>query len=348
MICESCASGGVRALLLHPLTRALANGMLRALPDTLSAMNRDRLVGALYVTLSATGFGAMAIFAHYAQAGGAEVVAVLFLRFLLAGLVMAAVMLAGHRRWPRGRNLLVLALMGGLGYVGQSYAYFTALNYASAGLVALLLYLYPFLVTVLGALLYRRRLTAGRVCAVLVALAGTAITLGGGVAGEPLGISLGIAAALIYSVYILAGSQVVDNEDPLAAATVVIISAAMVFGAIAGVSGPAWPANMAGWLAVTAIALISTVVAMVAFFAGMQRLGAADAATLSTLEPVVTFVLAAIFLGEPLQPNQLVGGAIILGAVVWLTRTSPLPEAARATTGDQAVVSGANGRNSAS
>lgn len=69
---------------------------------------------------------------------------------------------------------------------------------------------------------------------------------------------------------------------------------------------------------------------MVSFFAGLARLGAADAATLSTLEPVVTIVLAALFLGEPLTLQQLAGGAIILSAGVWLARRSAPPPARRA------------------
>ena len=69
-----------------------------------------------------------------------------------------------------------------------------------------------------------------------------------------------------------------------------------------------------------AIALVSTVVAMVGFFAGIQRLGAADAATLSTLEPVVTFVLAALFLGEAVTLLQGLGGAVVLAAVIALAR----------------------------
>ena len=73
-------------------------------------------------------------------------------------------------------------------------------------------------------------------------------------------------------------------------------------------------------IAVLGIALVSTVIAMVGFFAGIKRLGAADAATLSTLEPVVTFVLAAVFLDEPVTLLQTAGGAIVLGAVIALAR----------------------------
>jgi drug/metabolite transporter (DMT)-like permease len=282
----------------------------------------DRLRGALYVAVSAAAFGAMAIFVRYAYGSGAEVVSVLFLRFLIAAVLMSGAMLATGRRWPSRRNWAILSAMGGIGYVAQSFSFFTALNYASAGLVALLLYLYPFIVTILGVIFFHQRLTATRLGAVLTALAGTALTIGGGIHGEPMGVMLGVTAAVIYSVYVLVGSRVMGEEEPLAAATVVMIAAAVVFGLLALVMQPAWPQGVAGWASVVLIAVLSTVVAMVTFFAGMKKIGAGDAATLSTLEPVVTFLLAAAFLGEAILPNQVVGGAVILGAVVWLARAS--------------------------
>lgn len=290
-------------------------------------MSSDRLRGALQIAVSATCFGAMAIFARFAAADGAEVGAVLFLRFLLAGVVMTALMVATGRRWPRGRALATLAGMGGIGYVGQSFAYFSALNYASAGMVALLLYLYPFIVTLAAVLLFGHRLTRVRVIAVLVAVAGTALTIGGDLQSQPLGLVLGGAAALIYSGYILVGSRVLPALDPLGAATVVMLSAAFSLGVLGAVTRPALPASAGGWLWIALIALVSTVVAMVAFFAGMRRLGPADAATLSTLEPVVTFALAALLLGEGVTPRQMFGGALVICAVVWLARVGQRTEA---------------------
>ncbi len=159
-----------------------------------------RLSGALYVTLSAAAFGSMAIFARQAYAGGADVIAVLLLRFVIAAVLLSGFMLGTGRRWPRGRSLALLLMMGGLFYVAQSMSFFSALNHASAGLVALLLYLYPFIVTLLAALILRQPLGRGRVLAVLAALFGTALTLGGGFVGEPLGVVLGLAAALIGNI----------------------------------------------------------------------------------------------------------------------------------------------------
>lgn len=285
-------------------------------------MGSERRSGVVYVVLSAVAFGAMAIFARFARESGADVMTVLFLRFAIAAVLMSALMVATGRRWPARRNVLILAGMGGVGYVGQSFSFFTALDYATAGLVALLLYLYPFIVTVLSAVFLGKRLTAARMLTVVVALVGTALTIGGTISGQPLGIVLGVTAAVIYSVYILVGSRVMAEEAPLAAATVVMIAAAVVFGLLVAGSSPVWPQGLVGWTAVVLIAVVSTVIAMVSFFVGIQRLGPADAATLSTLEPVVTFILAAIFLGEPILLNQVAGGAIILGAVIWLTRSS--------------------------
>jgi drug/metabolite transporter (DMT)-like permease len=95
----------------------------------------------------------MAIFARAAYAGGADVLGVLMVRFAAAGAILAVFMLAARRPWLRGRALRAAILMGAIGYVGQALCYFTALNYASAGLVALLLYAYPTLVCLLAAAL---------------------------------------------------------------------------------------------------------------------------------------------------------------------------------------------------
>jgi hypothetical protein len=83
----------------------------------------DRVWGALLVALSATAFGAMAIFARFAYADGTDVVAVLFLRFTIAAALMSAFVVASGRRWPRGRNLAILLAMGAVGYVGQSLSF---------------------------------------------------------------------------------------------------------------------------------------------------------------------------------------------------------------------------------
>lgn len=281
-----------------------------------------RFVGLVCIFLSASGFGAMPIFAKFAYADGIDLPTLLFLRFMMAGSLMAAVMFLRGLRWPRGHNLWVLVAMGGLGYAGQAFCYFGALQYATAGLTALLLYLYPVIVTLLSALLSRRRLTEKRLLAVFSALAGTGLAVGGSLGGSLLGVILGVGAALIYSIYILVGERVTESEDAIASGAVVMLSGAVVYGLVVLLrGGPALPVSVMGWAAVGSIALFSTVLAIVGFLAAMRRLGAADAATFSTLEPIVTVLLAAVFLGEGIGLWQALGGAIILTAVIVLARS---------------------------
>lgn len=292
---------------------------------------REKLAGVLLIALSASAFGAMAIFARYAYEAGADVYGLLTVRFTLAAVALAAVMRLrgiGLPPWPR---VMALAAMGGIGYVGQSFCYFSALNHAQASLVALLLYLYPLFVTILAAVFLKEKLTGPAIAALVLCSLGAGLTVGGG-EGSALGIALGVAAAVIYSIYIVVGARVTAGVNAMATTTVVCTAAALVYGTLSVLrtlagSPPAFPATAGGWLAMLAIALLSTVLAIITFFAGLQRLGAAQASMLSTLEPVVTVVLAAALLGEHIGGTQAAGGALILLGVLWLTRRAGKPTA---------------------
>ena len=261
----------------------------------------------------------MAIFARFAYEGGADVLGVLIARFAIAGSILALLMLATRRPWPRGRALAVAIGMGAVGYVGQAVCYFAALNHASAGLVALLLYAYPTLVCILAAIFLRERLTARTLALLAASFAGIALTVGGG-NGTPTGFALGLGAALFYSVYIIVGARELKDSDALASTTVVCLSAAATLIIASLFQAPRFPDAAWGWIPVALIALVSTVVAILAFFAGLKRVGPATASIVSTLEPVVTVALAWGVLGESLSVIQVLGAMLVLGSAAWLAR----------------------------
>ncbi|HXD10613.1 MAG TPA: DMT family transporter, partial [Anaerolineales bacterium] len=161
-----------------------------------------RITGILLIAISAASFGTLAIFGRYAYADGMDIFTVLFLRFTISASIMTIILLLRKEPFPRGRILLQLIGMGALGYVGQSFSYLTAIKYASAGLVALLLYLYPMFVFVLSVIVLREKITWIKILAIVIALIGTALTVDPA-GGQLKGILLAIFAALIYSVYII-------------------------------------------------------------------------------------------------------------------------------------------------
>jgi drug/metabolite transporter (DMT)-like permease len=279
-----------------------------------------RLTGILLIAVSAASFGTLAIFGRFLYADGMDTFTMLFLRFGISASIMTVILILRREPFPRGRVLALLIGMGALGYVGQSFSYLSAIQYASAGLVALLLYLYPMFVFILSVIFLREKVTWIKVAALVLALLGTALTVGPA-GGQFLGIFFAITAAVVYSVYIIVGTNVMKHVSAVQSSVVIFASAGAVYGTLTAVNGAQFPASSSGWWSMAGIVLLATVIPVVTFLAGLERIGPTNAAMLSTLEPVVTVLLAAWLFAERLEPITLAGGALILVAVVVLTRS---------------------------
>ena len=278
-----------------------------------------RFTGILLIAVSAASFGTLAIFGRFLYADGVDTFTMLFLRFGIAALLMMVLLLARKEKFPRGKILLQLIGMGALGYVGQSFSYLTAIQYASAGLVALLLYLYPAFVFILSMIVLREKVTLIKVGALALALIGTALTVDPA-GGQLQGILLAICAALIYSIYIIVGTNVMKHVSAVQSSAVIFASAGVTYGILTAINGMHLPSTSVGWTNIIGIVLVATVIPVVAFLAGLERVGPTNASMLSTLEPVVTVLLAAWIFDEQLKPIVMLGGGLILLAVILLTR----------------------------
>jgi drug/metabolite transporter (DMT)-like permease len=288
-------------------------------------------MGPVLCLLSAACFGAMAIFGKFAYSAGVSPAALLLVRFSLAAVVLALLLLvprfrgehpaaspAGTSSRP-GLGVLVTAFgLGAVGYAAQASFYFAALQVMDASLLSLVFYTYPVLVTLTAVLLGRDRLTWRRMAALVVASCGTVLVLvgGGGVGFGPLGVLLAFGAASTYTGYILVSDLVVRRLPPLLLSALVMVGAAVTLAVRAGVTGGVdLGFGVEGWFWLVCIAVVSTVVAMLTFFAGLRHTGPSTAAILSTFEPVVTTALAAVTLKEFLAPVQLAGALLVLSAV---------------------------------
>lgn len=286
--------------------------------------------GVALVLCSAAGYGAMPVLAKVAYAAGADVATVLVTRFAIAALCLWGWLLLRRRLRPvPARTAVALAAMG-VCFVGNSVTFFSALQHIPAATAVLLLYTYPALVTLQGAALGWERLSGRVLLALGLALLGCALTLGVGPGPlHPQGVMLALASAGIYSVFVVAGSRVLGGVAASLASAIVISFAALLLGAWTLLSGQIRPAVApAGWAVILAMALGSTVVAIQTFLAGVDRIGAARAAIISTAEPVVTILLAALFLAEPLTASQGLGGLSILAAALILRSPGRRAEAA--------------------
>jgi len=274
---------------------------------------------------SGAAFGAMAIFGKLAYGEGATVATLLAVRFSLAAVVFLAIVLAGGsprrrelRALPR-RDLATAVGLGACGYALQAGCYFAALTRIDASLLSLMLYTYPALVAAAAVALGRERIDRRRVAALALASSGLVCVVAGAGTGaiDPAGAALGVVAACVYTTYILVGEGVAGRMRPMALSAIVCTGAAVSLTAGGTLLGEFHPGalTVAGWGWLACLGGVSTVAAISLFFAGLRRVGPTAASILSTVEPVVTVVLAAAVFGELLSPVQLAGGALVIAAV---------------------------------
>jgi drug/metabolite transporter (DMT)-like permease len=312
-------------------------------------MRAMRSSGTLLCLASGAAFGAMAIFGKLAYGDGATVGTLLAVRFVLAAALFWALLLAGGRahevRALRRRDAGAGLALGACGYALQAGCYFAALGRIGASLLSLLVYTFPVIVAVAAVALGRERLDGRRLGALGLALGGLVLVVAGAGAGalDPLGAALGLAAAVVYSAYILTGEQLAGRLGPSLLSALVCTGAAvpLLFGsALLGELRPG-QLTLAGWGWLACLAAVSTVASITLFFAGLRRVGPTTASILATVEPLVTVLLAFLVFGETLGTVQLAGGALVVGAVVVLqpptrgpdrtrrrARREPLPAAA--------------------
>lgn len=286
-------------------------------------MRAMRSSGPLLCIASAVAFGAMGIFGKLAYGEGATPGTLLTVRFALAALLFWA-LIAGRgtsRALPRRDVVLGLALGAG-GYALQAGCYFTALDRIDASLLALLLYTFPAIVAAVAVALGRERMDRRKLGALALASGGLVLVVAGAGAGalDPLGAGLGLAAALVYSVYILVSTPLAGRVRPGLLAALVCTGAAVSLAVGSALTGELHPGALtaAGWGWLACLAGVSTVAAIALFFAGLKRTGPTTAAILATAEPLTAVALAYLAFGELLGAIQLAGGGLVVAAMLVL------------------------------
>ena len=301
-------------------------------------MDRARLTGIALVLVSAVAFGSGGLFAKPVYAAGVDWLTLMAWRFAIAGGLAWVVLLArpGARRALRALpRRTVLATIGlGVLYVGNTATYYAGIQTVPLGLSALIVYLYPPVVAVL-ALQFGRPLQGRRAWSALgIAVLGVALAVGGidTSTAPPLeGLLLILVSPLIYAVWIIlaarhsgertdrVGRESDEGANASAIGAGMLSSTAAVYWVVTlAIGHPVLPADVVpeAWPGIVAVAVIAGFVPVQAFYAGAQRVGAAQASLISTVEPLWTIAAAALIYGERLQPVQWVGGALILAGVV--------------------------------
>jgi drug/metabolite transporter (DMT)-like permease len=277
------------------------------------------------VAVSAACFSTLAVLTKLIYAYGVKPLPLLAWRFLIVSVLMAAyvALTTPSALKVRREDLGRFAALALLGYGAASVCFFFALaSGTSASVVAMLLYTYPAMVVVAGALFQGERMDGRRIGAVALAFVGSALVVGilsGAAQVSWPGVFLGLGAAAGYTVFTMLSYRWITEKPRSVLMTYTFGIAALGIGALTLITGgslspAAWVPQV--WLLLGLIVLLPTFVAVILLFRGMKRLGTTRTAIVSTLEPIFTIALAALLLGDRLTLTQWLGAALVLVGVL--------------------------------
>jgi drug/metabolite transporter (DMT)-like permease len=228
----------------------------------------------------------------------------------------------GSRPRLTGREHGMILVLGFVGYYAASFCDFLGLQYVSAGLGRLLLFLYPTVVVLLSAAFLGKRIVAREVLALVVSYAGVALVLSNAFdqpsSNLPLGAALVFAGAVLYAVYLVAGSEVIQRVGSVRFTAYAMMWASLFciiqFLLMRPVSALVLPVPV--YVLMAAVAVVSTVIPAFMVSEALRRIGANHVSLIGGLGPLVAIVFGYIGLDEAMTVLQFCGAALILAGVM--------------------------------
>jgi len=273
-------------------------------------------------------FSAKAIVVKLAYRHGVDAATLLALRMLISLPFFVAALWwtsRGAAALSRREHVL-LVVIGLLGYYLASYLDFLGLQFISAALERLILYLNPTLVLLLSVLVLRRPVTRFDLIALALSYGGILLVFWHDVRLEADGVVLGAAlvfgSAACYAVYLVLSGELVRKVGAIrltAYAMCVATAGVFVqFVAMRALASLAQPAPVL-WLSLVN-AVLCTVLPVFATMMAVARIGAGSVALAGMIGPVSTIALGYVLLGEPVSGWQVAGTALVLAGVFVLSR----------------------------
>lgn len=289
-------------------------------------------IGYVVTVMAALCWGASGVSADYLMTShGIDLTLVGFFRMFTAGILTLACALARSRRITTQhrelvttrRNWLPLVSYAILGLAACQLSYMGVIRASNAGTGTVLQYLGLILIVVWVCLSQRRWPRASETVAILLALAGTFLLSTHGsldtLALTPVALAWGAIAAPTLAIYTLLPARLIAAYG----AELVVGYGLIIGGAGVGLVGQVWRYSIT-WtpdviLAMAITVVLGTAVAFTAYLWGVDRIGPVRASLVGSVEPIAATVFSVLIMGTSYTGIDIVGMALIIGAVVTIS-----------------------------
>lgn len=281
---------------------------------------QSKLKGYLCGIGAAVCYGTNPLGALYLYEDNINANSVLFYRFALAVVMLGMLMMAqGKSLFVSMKELALLAVLGVVFSTSSITLYFS-FCFMDAGIASTLLFVYPVMVAVIMAVLFKEKLSAAAIFAIVLALAGIALLYkgDGGATLSTVGVLLVMLSSLSYAVYI-----VVVNKSPLRISSLKLTFYVLFFGMLTILANSfitgihiQMLTTPRMWMCALMLALLPTVFSLVLMVISVHEIGSTPTAVMGALEPLTAVVIGVMVFGEQLTLRLSVGIVLILVAVI--------------------------------
>lgn len=294
--------------------------------DSKPALSQSHQFGVICVLLGTFFFACKGIFIKLAYAYGITAAPLLMLRMLFALPFYLAVAFWLHKQSRlklSKKDLLQILALGLVGYYVSSFLDFWGLEFISAGLERLTLYIYPTIVILMMAFWKKKLISTNEKVALAIAYAGMIfvfyheLQFHQTLSNTMIGGLLVFSSAITYAFFVVITSEKARQVGSLTFTTYCMLSASagvilhnLLLTDLHQLEQP----TEVYWLAL-ALAIFSTVIPSFLMNKGISSIGASKAAIMGSIGPVVTLFLGAWFLDEVIGPVQMIGAALVIGGV---------------------------------
>ena len=221
----------------------------------------------------------------------------------------------------------VVVLLGLFGYYLSSLFDFMGLQYISAGLERLILFLYPTFSLLINAFVFKQKLQRNQLIALVLTYAGILVAYIGELRMDTanpnfyLGSALVFLCAVTYSIYISGSGRIIPAVGANKFTSYAMLSATggIFIHFLAGGDYNVLYQAPEVWAYGPALGIIATVIPSYFVSAAMKNIGSSNVAIISSIGPVSTIVQAHYFLGEAIFPAQIVGTGLVLAGILMLS-----------------------------
>ena len=283
--------------------------------------------GVIAAVIAATAYGLNPLFALPLYDEGLTVDSIIFYRYIFSVMILGAMLLFKKQSFAIKRKEILPLIILGVLFAFSSIFLFESFIYMDAGIACTILFVYPVIVSVAMALLFKERLPVITYGCIALALGGIVMLYDGG--ATPLsitGVIFVILSALSYSAYIITvNKSAVRNMNALKLTFWGTLFSTVVIAVKLNMLTDLQPLESgAAWFNTIGLAVFPTVISMVFIAVAVNKIGSTSTSILGSLEPITALAIGVIIFSEPITPRIMWGVLLIIIAVTFVVAGKPI------------------------